>query len=204
MIDRYSNNFLGSNDLKKPSEVFLKPDDSTITKTPFGRVVEIDTSGLIDYVDFGRKGNAFLRNVRVEGELSGDVLATLLLDRQATYFANGKRSENDKVTAYLECLDRLQDKANRITSSSLRERLQNEPWCLGFKYNDDNNSQQVFRIDVPRNIYLIDDPKLAAIFRPWCSPIQPKLDTLYFKFGSRWLRDSVQTKRFVTGIPIFL
>jgi hypothetical protein len=196
-------NLLGSNDLKKPYEVFLKPCKFTTTRAPSEEVVEIDTSGLIDYVDFGLTGNLFLISIGVLREASGTVLATLLVDRQATFFANSKRSDSDKVRAYLECLSRLQDKVDHIDDLSLIERLHNEPWCLGFMYNDDN-SEQIFRIDVPTNIYLVDDPNLAAIFRPWCSPIRPKLDNLYLKFGSRWLRDSVQTESFVRGIIIFL
>jgi hypothetical protein len=160
---------------------------------------------LIDFVDFERDGNSFLRTIGVSEKPSASILAKLLLDRQASFFENRKRREGDKTRVYLECLKRLASDVNSpytISDYALLERLRNEPWCLGFTYTDDNDSEKTFQIAVPREIYLIDDPTNASYFRPLSPPVSPKLEELYKMFGSRWLRDCIKTKFIFKGIII--
>ena len=197
--------FLGTNDLRQPWEVFLCNAPTEIARGPSQKVQRINNNGLIDYVDFGAKGNLFLHNIGVCNEPQPAVLATLLLNRQAIFFDTRERLEQDKLNTYRECLKRL---AAAIIGGiihfdqALISRLRNEPWCLGFIYNEDLSGAQVFRITRPVEIFLIDDPVTASYFHPLCPPAGRDLNDLYEKFGSRWLEDCVQKKYTYRGIFI--
>ncbi|CAF0772876.1 unnamed protein product [Adineta steineri] len=186
---------------------FEQPDNSTTAEVQLKNLNDnqIDTNGLVDYVHFGPDGNSFLRSIGVCDRPSASVLAKLLLDRQSIFFANPKGLEK-KTLAYLKCLIDLETLVTKISSipdQTLVERLQNEPWCFAIVYTD-NDSEQAFQIAAPKDVYLIDDYNLASCFRPWCPPNMHKLNKLYEIFGSRWLRDCVQTKFLRAGMVIFV
>lgn len=191
-------------ELRKPKEVFLYDTQVSTSRTTAEDIEKVDTSGLIDYVDFGPKANNFLKNIGVKNEPDAASLAELLLNRQANFFKNKQRSKNDLIRTYLECLERLAsaiEKYDNIRDEKLIKRLQSEPWCVGFVYNDDKkNQQQTYQIALPKDIYLIDDCNIASYFRPLCPPIQGKLNQLYKRFGSKWLRDCIEINYVFQGI----
>ncbi|CAF0847517.1 unnamed protein product [Adineta steineri] len=165
----------------------LAQDNSTTAEVQLQNLNDnqIDTSGLVDYVHFGPDGNSFLRNIGVCDRPSASVLAKLLLDRQANFFANPEGLEK-KTRAYLKCLKDLESlvsKASDILDQTLIGRLRNEPWCLAFVYLG-NSSEQTFQIAAPKDIYLIDDYNIASCFRPLSPPVINNFNEFYKKFGS--------------------
>jgi hypothetical protein len=96
--------FLGAPTLMKPSRVFIQQHETPVSK-------EIDTSGLIDYVDFGPEANSFLLAVGVLHFPSIPVLAELLIERQENYFANLTDKDTvlnqKKLDVYTRCLKRI-------------------------------------------------------------------------------------------------
>ena len=163
---------------------------------------DTDKSGLIDYVDYGSKGNSFLLSIGVLHHPSATILAELLLDRQAIYFSNLHRNHSDdiprKLCAYTSCLRQLALAANttsELQSVSLVKRLKNEAWCLGYQFverSSNNENQRIFKIVPPNEIYLDDDHQCAIDLRPLLPPDELELTKLYEKFGARWLSECVQ------------
>ncbi|UJR22115.1 hypothetical protein I4U23_025179 [Adineta vaga] len=160
---------------------------------------DTDKSGLIDYVDYGSEGNSFLLGVGVLHQPSALVLAELLIDRQADYFANLNRNNPDdlkqKLLAYTSCLRQLAIAANELQSVALLKRLKNEAWCLGYQTverRSTNERQRMFKIVAPNEIYLDDDHQCAIDLRPLLPPDESELTKLYEKFGAQWLSECVK------------
>jgi hypothetical protein len=171
-------------------------------------VKEVDTSGLIDYVDFGREGNSFLKKVGVVSWPSACTIAEILLNRQAAYFKNSNENVEiraKKMYAYLACLQRLAANVRELAASPLTPRLQTEPWCLGYELNEDKTkpTMRVFRIVSPKNIYLNDDNLSALKFHPLCAPNDQAVNNLYKVFGSDYLSKYVTTSADLIGMYIF-
>ncbi|CAF1632161.1 unnamed protein product, partial [Rotaria sordida] len=160
---------------------------------------DIDKSGLIDYIDYGPKGNSFLLGIGVLHYPSANVLVELLIDRQVNYFSNlNQNNPNDlqeKLHAYTSCLRQLAIATNELQSVSLIKRLKNEAWCLGYQVIDgcsNNEKQRIFKIVSPNKIYLDDDHQCAIDLRPLLPPDEPELTKLYEKFGASWLSECVK------------
>ena len=153
---------------------------------------DIDQTGLIDYIDFGIDANSFLLSLGVTHQPSSKVLAELLLDRQANYFAHTRPDElKQKLLAYTCCLRQLARSIDELDGVSLVKRLKNEPWCLGYQMTEDR-CQRLFRIVSPKEIYLDDDHQCALDLRPLLPPDEPELTKLYGKFGATWLSECVK------------
>jgi hypothetical protein len=173
----------------------------TISSTPL-IMDDTDKSGLIDYIDYGLNGNSFLLGIGVLHHPSATVLAELLIDRQADYFANLNRNNSDdlkqKLLAYTSCLRQLAiavNTTNELQSGSLVKRLKNEAWCLGYQIierSSNNEKQRMFKIVPPNEIYLDDDHQCAIDLRPLLPPDEPELTKLYEKFGAMWLSECVK------------
>ncbi|CAF1527156.1 unnamed protein product, partial [Adineta steineri] len=179
----------GSTILKKPCEVFIRSDNMISVESSINNV---DTSGLIDYVDFGEEGNSFLKKVGVCCWPSASVLAQLLLDRQANYFRNSNQNiemHSKKMDIYLTCLQKLAGSVIELNEPALVRRLQTEPWCLGYELSEDKNDSKMklFRIVSPQDVYLNDNNVCAVIFHVLCAPDDRTLSNLYKKFGSNYL-----------------
>jgi hypothetical protein len=191
----------------KPSEVFIRQNESENVEVKsqsklrlqsnIHSYANVDTSGLIDYVDFGPDINAFLLNIGVCDSPSASMLAELLLDRHASFLANPMRRESEKIRAYIACLERLKNyieaaeiKKEGLISQALQGRLKNEPWCLAYHYTDKIEEAENFKIVTPKEVYRIDDRNIAIHYRPLCSPSWT-LDILYERFGSPWLTECV-------------
>ncbi|CAF4013844.1 unnamed protein product [Rotaria sordida] len=150
--------------LMKPSEVFIR---SIIQKQTTGSTFDdINASGLIDYVDFGPAANSFLINIGVRDFPSASILAELLIDRQANYFANltgDSETLKNRLYVYTECLKQLAIAVSRtsdLQNEPIQKRLQNEPWCLGIRRlidPEDDHPENEFKIMRPAEIYLNDD-----------------------------------------------
>lgn len=195
--------FLGTTDLMKPSQVFVRQNDPTLSpqlsdhgSNSRGSMNQFDTSGLIDYVDFGPDANSFLLDIGVCPAPSASMLAELLLDRQANFFQNSGSQDQTKIRVYLHCLTMLAtqiDKNVPILTRPLERRLRNEPWCLGCQYRPKNTNTNTYQIVNPKEIYLVDDVNFANDFQPLCPPDnQRSLSVLYEKFGSQWLSKCVR------------
>jgi hypothetical protein len=170
----------------------------TISSTPL-IMDDTDKSGLIDYVDYGSEGNSFLLGIGVLHQPSATVLAELLIDRQADYFANLNRNNSDdlkqKLLAYTSCLRQLAMAANELQTASLVKRLKNEAWCLGYQTierRSNSEKQRIFKIVSPNEVYLDDDHQCAIDLRPLLPPDEPELTKLYEKFGAMWLSECVK------------
>jgi hypothetical protein len=192
--------FLGAPTLMKPSRVFIQQHETPVSK-------EIDTSGLIDYVDFGPEANSFLLAVGVLHFPSIPVLAELLIERQENYFAN--LTDKDTVSTqkrhvYTECLKRIalaSTQTPEFYRAPLETRLKNERWCLGFRPVDrSNNGKFTFEIVKPTEIYLDDDHQCVISHRPICPPNEPEVTKLYEQFGAKWLSKCVSRKLVHSGI----
>ena len=189
----------------KPSQVFVRQNDPTLLQQlsdhascSRGSTNQIDTSGLIDYVDFGTDANSFLLDIGVCPAPSASVLAELLLDRQASFFQNSGSQDQTKIRVYLHCLMMLATlirKAVPTLTLALQWRLRDEPWCLACQYQPKNKNTNTYLIVNPREIYLVDDVNFANDFQPLCPPnTQPSLNTLYETFGSKWLSKCVRSE----------
>ncbi|CAF1418983.1 unnamed protein product, partial [Adineta ricciae] len=170
----------------------------TVSSTPL-IMDDTDKSGLIDYVDYGPEGNSFLLGVGVLHQPSAPVLAELLIDRQADYFANLNPSNphdlKQKLLAYTSCLRQLAMAVNDLQSAALVKRLKNEAWCLGYQTverRSNNEKQRMFKVVAPTEIYLDDDHQCAIDLRPLLPPDEPELTKLYEKFGAQWLSECVK------------
>ncbi|CAF1073633.1 unnamed protein product [Rotaria sordida] len=195
----------GSNIFVKPSQVFIRSKcSSTGEASPDKDINAIDdtaTHGLIDYLDYGRSANSFLLSIGVLSYPSAENLADLLIERQASYFAQMKDYTNDMISAklyiYTNCLKQLaavSNVAQHLNVEPLRSRLINKPWCLAYQIieRSDGNRERVFKIAKPTDIYLDDDHQSAIDLRPLCAPDEPELTKLYELFGSKWLSESVK------------
>ncbi|CAF4787460.1 unnamed protein product, partial [Rotaria socialis] len=139
----------------KPSHAFIKQFVPSVDET-----ID-DTSGLIDYVDFGTEANAFILAVGVLHSLSVQVLAELLIERQETYLSNLTNDVNihKKLRVYKECLKKIAIASTdtpELYRNPLKTRLTNERWCFGIQLNNDNKNF-TYRIVKPTEIYLDDD-----------------------------------------------
>ena len=181
----------------------------TVASTPILAMDDTDKTGLIDYVDFGPEGNSFLLGIGVAHHPSASVLAELLIDRQADYFASVKSHPHtlkDKLLAYTSCLRQLAGAANttnELQSAALVKRLKNQAWCLGYQTVDRRSSgekQRQFKIVPPNEIYLDDDHQCAIDLRPLLPPDEPELTKLYEKFGAMWLSECVKRTLVHKGI----
>lgn len=170
----------------------------TVSSTPL-IMDDTDKTGLIDYVDYGPEANSFLLGIGVLHQPSATVLAELLIDRQADYFANISPDDlQRKLLAYTSCLRQLAIAANttnELQSASLVKRLKNEAWCLGYQTverRSNGEKQRMFQIVPPNEIYLDDDHQCAIDLRPLLPPDEPELTKLYEKFGAAWLSECVK------------
>ncbi|CAF4020170.1 unnamed protein product [Rotaria sordida] len=105
--------------LMKPSEVFIH---SIIQNQTTGSTFDdINTGGLIDYVDFGPAANSFLINIGVRDFPSASILAELLIDRQANYFANLTGDNDDScysINSYINDIDSDDVEEDRVRGES--------------------------------------------------------------------------------------
>ncbi|CAF2075938.1 unnamed protein product, partial [Rotaria magnacalcarata] len=189
----------GVSTLMKPSHVFIKQPVPSVDET-----ID-DTSGLIDYVDFGTEANAFLLTVGVLHSPSIQMLAELLVERQETYFSNLTNDVDidKKLRVYKECLKKLAIASTHtpeLYRNPLKTRLTNERWCLGFQLNNDNKKSTP-RIVKPTEIYLDDYHQCVLTHHPICSPNDPELTKLYEQFGAQWLSNCVKRDLKHTGKP---
>lgn len=190
----------------KPSQVFIQGHmilDTATDKKSNGS----DTHGLIDFVDFGTDANKFLINIGVRSYPTPSVLAELLIDRQASYFAsaiNDKGLLKSKVHVYLGCLARLTSAvtcSNELFCEPVNKRLTTNAWCLGVQtiISPNGDSEEVYKIVVPNDIYLDDDARVSSLFQPLLAPLQPELSKLYESFGAQWLSTCVNEKKERSG-----
>lgn len=203
--------------LVKPTEIFIRtgnPNAKPVSTSPNSAELknpgkeEMDTSGLIDFVDFSPKANKFLLGIGVLSYPTASALVEILIKRQADYFNapnENKQALDEKVKAYSHCLRRLaimNNQTNELLYAPLLKRLQREPWCLGLQTisKNDGKEQTTFRITTPNEIYLVDDQQSAMDLKPLCSPDDPLLTELYRKLGSRWLSDCAQRVLLHTGM----
>lgn len=201
--------FVERNTFVKPWQVFIRSDTSAGTNFVEG----MDTSGLIDFVDYGPNANLFLSNVYVFPYPSPETLARLLLDRQAKYFSDSKNANNDvlanKLRVYTACLEQLaafSTYTNQLNVDPLKTRLRNEPWCLGYQVIAAKNGteQNTFKIVKPNEIYLNDDQQFVIDLKPLCAPDVSNLNRFYAQYGSKWLSESVQRTLVHRGIYLRL
>ncbi|CAF2972551.1 unnamed protein product [Rotaria sp. Silwood2] len=202
----------GTSTFMKPSEVFIRSNVQKLaiessqnfeTQT----LDNINTSGLIDFVDFGLKGNSFLLSVGVLHDPTSSIVAELLINRQAKYFANFTEDNKilkGKIHIYIQYLKQLAVAASctsELHQEPLQTRLKNEPWCLGFRLIElsENDTQEKPEIVRPMEIYLDDDHQCAVNYKPLCSPDDPALLKLYKTFGAKWLSDCVHRQLVHTG-----
>ncbi|CAF0797545.1 unnamed protein product [Adineta ricciae] len=180
----------GSPVLLKPTQVFIRQVNSSISP-------DLNTAGLIDYVDFGLEGNAFLLTIGVLHYPTIPLLAELLLDRQKTYFSSttdDRISVAQKVDVYTDCLKRIavmSIKTPEFIHGPLEKRLKTEAWCLGYQTH-------FYRIVTPTQIYLNDDPQCVLTHQPICSN-DVELNKLYRQFGAKWLSECITRDLVPTG-----
>jgi hypothetical protein len=200
----------------KPSQVFIRSNSSVsagaqVQQNSTHFVDDMDTSGLIDYVDYGYDANSFLLSSGVLHHPPPEILAELLLDRQATYFANLKDDNKDllpiKLRVYTSCLQQLASFSTwsrRLHVEPLRSRLIKERWCLGYQtiLGPNNSTYQNFKISKPNEIYLNDDEQSAIDLKPLCAPAEPGLTKLYAQFGSKWLSECIKRYLVHKGMDI--
>ncbi|CAF4300671.1 unnamed protein product [Rotaria sp. Silwood2] len=208
-IERISNRAFiplpGSNIYLKPSQVFIRSKNSFTNETSSNNDLNITddmtTHGLIDYIDYGHQANSFLLSIGVLSYPSAENLADLLIERQASFFAQMKDNTNDmistKLRVYTNCLKQLAAISNstkHLNVEPLRSRLINKPWCLAYQIieRSEGNRERIFKIAKPIDIYLDDDHQSAIDLRPLCAPDEPELTKLYELFGSKWLSESVK------------
>ncbi len=195
----------------KPSEVFIRSKNS-FDQNNNSFVSEDNTSGLIDYIDYGSDANFFLEKVGVLHSPTAEILAKLLLDRQAKYFSDMKDNNDHqlsiKLSVYTNCLKQLASYftcRNQLHNDPLRNRLMNEPWCLGYQMVDvkaDGSKFSTSKIVKPNEIYLNDDEQYLNVLQPLCAPEEPELVKLYEQFGAKWLSECVE--RTLSHIGIYL
>ena len=170
------------------------------------------TSGLIDYVDYGPEANSFLFRIGVLSYPSADNLADLLIERQASYFAQTKENTDEmiavKLRVYTNCLKQLAAVSNiaqQFNFEPLRSRLINKPWCLAYQINErsDGTKERTFKVARPSDIYLDDDHQSAIDLQPLCAPDEPELTKLYELFGSKWLSEAVKRTLVHRGLLVF-
>ncbi|CAF4882959.1 unnamed protein product, partial [Rotaria sp. Silwood2] len=189
----------------KPSQVFIRSKNSFTNETSSNNDLNITddmtTHGLIDYIDYGHQANSFLLSIGVLSYPSAENLADLLIERQASFFAQMKDNTNDmistKLRVYTNCLKQLAAISNitkHLNVEPLRSRLINKPWCLAYQIieRSNGNKERIFKIAKPIDIYLDDDHQSAIDLRPLCAPDEPELTKLYELFGSKWLSESVK------------
>ncbi|CAF1678292.1 unnamed protein product, partial [Rotaria magnacalcarata] len=184
--------------LVKPSEVFIRT-NVTSSKTTIANVHNFVSRGLIDYVNFGVDANAFLNNMGVCNYPRPADLAELLIQRQATYFANINNDKdllNKKALFYMDCLRRLAyyvDGSNELDSEPLNTRLRTNAWCLGYQTVVDANGTNEKRLKIvkPNEIYLEDNSVYSMQLHPLLPP-NKELEKLYEHFGSQWLSKCVK------------
>jgi hypothetical protein len=189
----------------KPSQVFIRFNSSMAMESQLWNNTQflgvMDTSGLIDYVNYGSEANSFLLGIGVQHHPSPEILAELLIDRQAKYFANSKDTDNDllpaKLRVYTSCLKQLASFSTwspQFHVEPLKSRLRNERWCLGYQtiVKSDGRTHNNFKIAKPNEIYLNDDEQCAIDLQPLCAPVEPELTNLYAQFGSKWLSECVK------------
>lgn len=180
-----------------PTEVFIREVHS---KRKEKDREEIDTDGLIDFVDFGPDANAFLRSVGVLPFPTAPILAELLLDRQEDYLTitrDSGKGINERLKVYLHCLKQLamlHSAHQDLMTHPIRTRLKNERWCLGYRTVDKDNSQTecIGQVVRPSEVYLNDDHSMIADLQPVCAPDEQLIIELYRALGSRWLSESAQ------------
>ena len=191
---------LPSSDFLKPSQVFIRSKNSSLNQN-VSMIDDVATCDLIDYVDYGHEANSFLFNIGVLSYPSAENLADLLIERQASYFAQTKENADEMIAAklrvYTNCLKQLAAVSNiaqQFNFEPLRSRLNNRPWCLGYQIieRSDGTKERTFKIARPSDIYLDDDHQSAIDLQPLCAPDEPELTKLYEIFGSKWLSEAVK------------
>ena len=158
-----------------------------------------ESAGLIDLIDVGEEGNAFLRTVGVLSSPSAVNLIELLLQRHETYFRISSNQSEDllgkKSRFYLSCLKQLASVAHLTREffvEPLKSRLVNEPWCLAYRTVDkEGKKDREVRIVKPCEVYLDDDHQSAIDLQPLCAPDESDLFRFYELFGSKWLSEAV-------------
>lgn len=166
---------------------------------------ENNTNGLIDYIDYGRDANKFLQAVGVLHNPPPEILAKLLLDRQAEYFSDNNHHSQIKLRVYINCLKQLAAYSvynNQLNADPLRSRLMNEPWCLGYQIVGKDN-KLISKIVKPNEIYLNDNEQYLNTLRPLYAPEGPELTRLYEQFGAKWLSECVQRTLLRKGIYLY-
>lgn len=188
----------------KPTEVFIRSNNL---------FDQNNTNGLIDYIDYGSDANFFLEKIGVLHHPSAEILAKLLLDRQAKYFSDVQNNNDHqlsiKLQVYTNCLKQLASYSigtNQLHMDPLKTRLMNEPWCLGYQMDDVQNNgrkSSLSKIVKPSEIYLNDDEQYLNDLRPLSAPEEPELVKLYEQFGAKWLSACVKRRLSHIGIYLF-
>ena len=194
----------------KPWEVFIHSKSTSSNESII--IDEIDTHGIIDYIDYGSEANGFLLNIGVRTYPTAEILASFLLERQSVYFACTTNSTdltiNRKLSAYTHCLKQLASIPNVgkcLNGQSLRNQLLQRPWCLAYQmiHKTDGNDERIFKIVRPGEVYLDDDHQSVIDLRPLCAPDEPELIKLYEMFGSKWLSECVHRTLVHRGNSLF-
>ena len=161
---------------------------------------------LIDFVDFGKEGNAFLTSLGVACYPSAENLIEILIVKQKEFFQEtDQQFLKAKLKVYTNCLKQLSIASNlsrEFFNEPLRSRLINQPWCLAYQFNQ-QSKQTIFQIAKPKDIYLDDDHQTAIDVQPMCAPDEPELMKFYEKFGSKWLSEHVKRTLIHQGSLVF-
>ncbi|CDZ96200.1 Transcription factor Opi1 [Phaffia rhodozyma] len=155
---------------------------------------------LFVYVDFGAKGNTFLRAIGVQAEPSPTEVAKMVIKDPRVVLDLAGTPE-----LYLDVLRNLS--ISNLPNSVLRSMGENQV-LLGFKRvklaskaEDDEEYENIWTLAYPREIMILDDPVIHLIFQEsiLAAPEEPALEEFYLKLGSMKLSRQVKEDYSATG-----
>ncbi|KAJ3355281.1 hypothetical protein HDU91_005682, partial [Kappamyces sp. JEL0680] len=147
------------------------------------------------YVSFGSVADQFLRLCGVQLHPSPIELAYAMA-RTPDLFLSSYES-------YLELLLQVAANYRQLRSDSTLFRLmQSSTFLVGVKHSAAEGSQndvKIYCLAKAQELYLVDDPVLARVFKPTSAPIEELLEFMYQDLGSLWLSSCVKETYSASG-----
>ena len=146
------------------------------------------------YVDFSPLATLFLKACGCNEQPSPVELAEKLAVSPESFLEGGK---------YTFFLDLLRQVAVNYKQIRMEKRVFNlmksSKFLLALKTHDEEGKEKGFSLEMAKDIYLVDDPVLDQVFKPFSCPMEPALEAMYSDLGSTWISANVREQYRETG-----
>jgi hypothetical protein len=147
------------------------------------------------YINYSSSATLFLKACGCNEHPSPTELAERLATSPESFLEN-----ESKYSLYLDLLRQIAANYRQIRNDKrIFNILKSSEFLIALKAHDEEGKEKAFALKMAKDIYLVDDPVLAQVFKPFTAPIEPAIEAMYVDLGSTWISANVQEKYSVKG-----